>query len=1037
MRSIILALFVFVCGQMFSQIKVTGVVTDEANIPMPSVNILVKGTVKGVVTDFDGKYSIEVKDGDVLDFSFVGYLHNYQKISAKRANRGVLTLNVVMKEDAQQLSDVVVVGYGVQKKESVVSSVSTIKADQLKIPTRSFSNGLSGQIAGFIAIQRSGEPGYDDSEFYIRGISSFAGGTRPLVLVDGVPRGMADIEPDEIETFTLLKDAAATAVYGAQGANGVILITSKKGSLKEKTKISFRAETTTSSPTKLPEFLRSVDYMNLYNEALENEGRPKVFSDELIEKYVAGTDRDLYPDVRWLDLLKDKTYNSRYTLNFRGGGERTRYFISGSYYNESGLFKNNPKGEYQNNIGIQRYNLRTNVDLALTNTTKLGVSLSGQYLQNIYPGVGTAGLFQLITRTPPNLFPMIFSDGRNASHPRPSGNRKNPYNELMESGYAKEWKTYIQSSITFNQDLDFITNGLSFRGLLSYDADSELVGRRNKTVAQYTVDFEKGGRDADGNLILKQQITESPISGLSSDGGINKKIYIEASLDYKKAFGKHNITGQLLYNQRDSQSRGNLIAYRKQGYVGRAVYAYDRRYSLEANFGFTGSETFAEKNRFGFFPAIGVAWVVDNEPFYKGKISEIVNGLKFRVSYGRTGNDATGGDRFLYRPTFDQHNNHGYHIGMNNGGGTNHMAGIIEGRFAAPNLGWEIEDKQNYGIDLALFDNRITLQADYFFNKRHNILLRRNLVPGHTGFRQNPWQNFGRVNNWGVDASLQARTKINEVGLSMKGTFTFARNKIIERDEIQNKYDWMNQTGQRLRTHKLYIAEGLLTHDDFDITTNDDGRKVYKLKDHIPTSTMEANLRPGDIKYQDLNGDGVIDQYDQKYSDWHPTTPEINYGVGFNVDYKNFYLNVFFQGAANVTTRLGGHNAAGFFPFAWGVEEASLRAEALNRWTEANPSQNVLFPRLRSASNNHNQAASTWWLRDASFLRFKNLEIGYNVPKKWLDNLGVGSARIYMLGNNLYVWDSIKMWDPEIGNANAGLNYPLQRTFTFGLELSL
>ena len=1032
--SIVLLLFAL---PLAAQVKVAGKVTDETNLPLPGANILVHGSSKGVTTDLDGNYFIEVKKGDVLDFSYVGYKLQSRKVTGGGKN---VTLNVILKEDAQQLSDVVVVGYGTQKKESIVSSVSTVKGADLKIPSRSIINGLAGQVAGLIYVQRSGEPGYDTSEFFIRGISSFAGGTNPLVLVDGVPRSMSDIEPDEIESFTLLKDAAATAVYGAQGANGVVLITSKQGALREKTKISFRAETTVSAPTRLPKFLGSVDFMNLYNEALENEGKAHIYPQSLIDKYAAHTDNDLYPDVNWLDLLKKSTVNSRYTLSFRGGGQRSRFFISGAYYDESGLFKSNPKKEYENNIGVKRYNLRSNVDLEVSNSTTLGVNLSGQYLQNVYPGVGTDALFHIITLTPPNLFPMQFSNGMHAGHPRGIGSdtRKNPYNLLMESGYAKEWRSNIQSAVTLKQDLDVLTKGLKFRAMVSYDASSTMVGRRSKTPAQYIVDYSKnGGRDINGNLNLKQMITEVPLTSLNASTSSSKRIYIESALEYKRIFNtKHNLTGLLLYNHSDSQTNDNLLAYRKQGYVGRAVYIYDKRYSVEANFGFTGSENFAEGHRFGFFPAIGLAWIVDNEPYYGEKLRKVMNGLKVRVSYGRTGNDNTGGERFLYRPSYEQ-GAYGYGYGINNNGGINYLGGITEGRFASPNLGWEIEDKQNYGVDLAFFNNRITLQADYFNNRRHDILLQRQMVPSQNGFIKNPWQNFGIVTNEGVDASFSAKTLIKDFSVGMRGNFTYARNKIVERDETPNRYEWMNSTGQPLRKDRLYVAERLLTDDDFNITTDGSGKKTYTPKAHIPRSSMQPELRPGDIKYADLNNDGEIDQYDQKYGDWHPNTPEISYGVGFNFGYKNLYLNVFFQGVGNVSTVLGGNNPEGFFPFTWGVEASSLRAEALNRWTAANPSQDVLYPRLRTANNGHNQVASTWWLRDASFIRFKNLEIGYNLPKDLLKKLRLTSGRMYLMGNNLYVWDTIKMWDPEMGNANAGMKYPLQRTFTFGLDFSL
>ncbi|MFC5683114.1 SusC/RagA family TonB-linked outer membrane protein [Flavobacterium sp. MAHUQ-51] len=1005
-------------------IEISGKVVDVSGQPLIGANVLEKGTTNGIQTDIDGNFKLTIKDKNaVLVVSYMGFLVKEVPVNSKT------NITIILEADATSLDDVVVVGFGKQKKESVVSSISTIKGEELKLPTRSLSNNLAGRVSGIIAVQRSGEPGYDNSEFWIRGISSFKGGTTPLVLVDGIPRNMNDIEPDEIETFSILKDAASTAIYGAEGANGVILVTSKRGKA-QKTLISYRGEYSLLQPTRLPEFLGAVDFMKLYNEGLSNEGKQPKFSDEVIARTQSGLDPDLYPDVQWLDLLRNTTNNQRHTLNFRGGGEKARFFISGAYFGESGLFKSNPNVNYENNIGLKRYNLRSNVDFDVTNTTLLRVDLSGQYLETNYPGVGTAALFRNITLAPPNLYPMIFSDGTFASHPTPSDNRSNPYNLLMESGYAKEWRSSIQSKVAIEQKLDVVTDGLMVKGVVSYDSDSRYVSTRTKRPAQ----FIANGRDVNGDLMYSQTVNETVFGEPVESNTGNKNIYLETSLNYGKTFdGKHLVGGMLLYYKKETQLSNEALAFRKEAYIGRATYMFDRRYSIEANFGITGSEAFSKGNRYGFFPAVGVAWNASNESFFTG-IKDVINDLKIRASIGRTGNDNTGGDRFLYRGTFVSAT--GYSIGIGGSGPLNGIGGYAEGRFAAPTLSWEIEDKRNIGIDLGLFNNNITLQADYFDNSRYDILLQRNTVSASTGFRQAPWQNFGKVTNKGVDLTLNGRKQLGDFVVGLRGTFTFARNKITEFDEVKQPYSWMNVTGTRLNIPNIYIAEGLYTENDFDISVVN-GANVYTLKDGLAVSTLSSNNLPGDIKYKDLNGDGKIDQFDQTRNAAMPTVPEIVYGFGFNVEYKNFYLNGFFQGAGNVSTVLGGSNPEGFFPFTFGVEESSVRKEGLNRWTVNNPSQDVMFPRQRSSTYFHNRVASTWWLRDASYIRLKNVEIGYNVDKSLLNKLGLTTGRIYVMGNNLYVWDKIKMWDPEIGNANAGLNYPLPRTITFGLELTL
>ena len=1011
--------------------KITGTVTDDVGVRLPGVSVVAKGTVIGAATDIDGNFKLEIpKETEIIVVSFIGMITKEVELGDKN------NFKIILQAELENLDEVVIIGFGAQKKESVVVAMSSIKPKNLSIPTRSLSTALAGQVSGLIAVQRSGEPGYDNAEFWIRGISTFAGGTQPLILVDGVPRNMNDIEPDEIETFSVLKDAAATAVYGAQGANGVVLITTKRGKVS-KAKISFRTEHTISQPTRLPEFVGSTDYLSLFNEALNNDGESPLFSEELIAKYRNNEDPDLYPNSNWLDLmLKDYTFNHRYTLNARGGSEKARYFVSGAYFKESGLFSQNPTDKYNTSIGIQRYNLRSNIDMDVSPTTLLSVDLAGQYMENNYPGTGTSGIFRSMLITPPHVFPAYYSDGTVSTFPQERDkNMRNPWNLLMQSGYAKEWRTAFQSKVGVKQKLNFITKGLSLRGNISFDFNSTFTSRRTFNPTR----FNATGRNEDGSLNFNQVVSGTPdLSNPSEGSNSSKKIYIESSLNYARTFNSHKIGAMLLYNQRETQYSSESIATRKQGVVGRMTYGFDNRYFIEANFGYSGSETFAKGNRFGFFPAVGLAYYLSNESFYPEGLKAVVDKVKLRVSMGKTGNDNTGGERFLYRSTFTT-NGSGFNQGIGSNGGLNGLGkGIYEGRISAPNLTWETEIKKNIGIELGLFSNLIQLTVDYFESERSNILLKRRTIPQVSGFRQDPWQNYGIVENKGIDAAMEANKKIGDFTIGLRSTFTFARNKIKEYDELPQKHPWMAVTGTRVSENTLYIKDRFYTEEDFTVINNTNGTASYILKDHLAASTLGGLLGPGDIKYKDVNGDGVIDIYDKVRGVGNPSVPEIVYGFGLSVKYKGFYANTFFQGIANTSVLLGGSVPEGWHPFAWGVDQSNFRTLALDRWTKANPRQDALMPRLHTNGNNNrnNTQASTHWLRNGSFLRLKNVELGYNFSKKRLRKFGLESARLYVMGYNLHVWDHIKFWDPESGNKNGGLNYPLPRTLTLGLDIT-
>lgn len=1011
--------------------RITGTVVDANGDPLVGATVQILNTSVGTITNVDGLYVIDVSDNDVLTFSYIGFLSQNLPVKGKDV------LNVTLSEDSQMMEDVVVIGYGKEKRAAMVSSVSTINSRQLASPSSNITNNLAGQLAGLISIQRSAEPGRDDAEFWIRGISTFQGGTNPLVLVDGIPREISNIDPDEIETFTVLKDAAATAVYGAEGANGVILVTTKRGTVS-KPQISFRAEYSIASPQRVPDFVDSWEYLELANEAQFNDGYdPYKYPDE-IELYRSGADPDLYPNTNWMDELLDRTVNNqRYTLNFRGGAENAKYFVSMTYLRQEDVFKENKNALYDTNWGYQRYNLRSNIDLRVSKTTNLSVNLAGQYIDKTTANRSADDIFAFMLHTPSHMFPAVYSDGTLATYPVQSdGNNRNPYNMLYNQGYRKENSTKIQANVSLDQDLKFITPGLSINAKLGFDYDNNLSTLRDYWPSLYYAT----GRDTEGNLLFSTAVSGSPElkepTFTSNGANAYRKIYIEGSVNYVKTIGQHDIKAMALYNMKENQKHSVVLPYRKQSFVGRASYGYDNRYFIEASFGLTGSEAFAAGNRWGIFPAVGLSYYVSNERFYPEALKKVMNGAKIRASIGRTGNDQVNGDaRFLYRATFEESGynfQQGYGTGATNGIG----AGIYDLQFANPNIHWEIEHKRNVGLDLAFFDNSIELTADYFNDLRTDILLQRNTIPSTAGFHERPWENYGKVRNWGIDGSLNAKHQFGDVFVSARGTFTFARNKILEYDELPQEYAYQEVTGTRIGDRFVYIAERLYTEDDFIATQNSNGTYRYELKPGLPTVALGGILGPGDIKYADVNNDGIIDNYDKVRGVGHPYNPEINYGFGFNVEYKGFYVSTFFQGTANTTILLSEGNNT-FWPFNWGIEKSNYRVDFLDRWTAENPSNDVLMPRLHVGyGNNVNKEPSTWWLKDGSFLRFKNLEFGYNVPKKFLQKIRLNTGRIYVMGQNLCVWDSFKLWDPEMGNRNKGNSYPMSRTFTIGLELS-
>ena len=1032
--------------QQKKSIKISGLLTESSGDPIIGATIRINGKQGGSITDLDGRYTIEASVGDELVYSYIGYVTEIRRVKS-----GETTINIQMQQESTGLEEVVVVGYGQQKKESMVSAVSVISGEDLHVSSRSLNNSLAGKVSGLLAVQRSGEPGWDDATFWIRGVSSYAGGTSPLIIVDGVPRKMNDIDVEEIESFSVLKDAAATAVYGAEGANGVVVITSKRGK-SQKTVINMSAEYGVSTPMRLPNLLSSYDYLSLFNEASWNDnGNPtRGFvmpqSDEQLEMYRTGADPDLYPDANWMSMLKDNTHNQRYTINFRGGGDKVRFFTSGAYYTEDGIYKKNKGAVFDSNVQFNRFNLRSNVDFDLSRTTRMSVDMAGQYIKRVAPSRTAYDIFHGMTLTPVHLIPQIYSDGTPSEHPDSdnSGLRQNPYNFLYYSGYSKSWEVSYQSKVTLEQDLNFITDGLSIRGTVSFDG---VAGQYiNRTMSAHS--FYATGRDANGQLIFTERAAGSALSNpsaASSEG--QKKIYLEAALNYKHLFAdKHDVTGLVLYNQKETQYQNasglNLLPFRKQSIVARGSYTYDNRYTVEASLGATGSENFAPGNRWGIFPAIGGAWFISHEKWFK-PIQSVVNKLKLRASWGITGNDEVNQGRFPYLETVNTGAG-GRNLGISSAGGagtngqsvTNWMGGLAEANAAALALQWETERKADVGFDLGLWSGRIDISVDYFNNRRKDILLNRATIPSMSGRRQGPIQNYGIVDNHGFDGNITFKEHIGQLNATLRGNFTYTKNKYVEVDEIKHIYSYQDMTGVSLNTPYVYIADGLYTPDDFNITYDPvTGAQSYSLKAGLPNPG--AAVAPGDIKYRDLNGDGEINDYDMTYhSGLHSQSPKMVYGIAVDLEYKGWFAGVFFQGVGGCDLNLMALES-NFMPFNQGRDASSARTEAMSRWKASDPyNMNVLYPRMHSTAFSYNTRNSTWWYRSASFLRFKNLEFGYQFKRQQLKSLGLNNLRVYVQGTNLITWDNVKYWDPELGNANSGMSYPMSRAWKFGMEVT-
>jgi TonB-linked SusC/RagA family outer membrane protein len=994
-------------GQQVKNRQLTGVVLDENNQGVAGASIVIKGSTRGVMADVDGHFSISVTDKDVLQVTFLGY--EEQDITV--GDKTNLTIKMVPK--SSELSEVTVVAYGTQRKSSVIGAISSVSTDQLASPVGQLSSSLAGKLAGIVVMQRTGEPGAG-ADFWIRGVNTFGANSTPLVLVDGIERSMDLVDADDIASFSILKDATATALYGVRGANGIILITTKRGS-EQAPKVSFKAEYGVTQPVKLPKMANTSEWIDFFNSLYTGEGASPAISASEKEKYLNGSDPDLYPSVDWVKTIyKDFANTGRINVNVTGGSSKVRYYVGGSYYSEGGIFNVAKNDKYDAQMNFQKYNFRSNVDINITKSTILGLSLSTQYTIKNTPGSDLSDLYAFTLYTTPIATPTVYSDGSLAN----PLNARNPYNLLNSYGYKRYTDIVAQSLMSLTQDFsDIITEGLKANVKFSWDADNGTMLYKSYNPTLYYAT----GRDADGNLLLNVQqdgtnYMSLPYTTHTSITTIN----LEASLNYERQFAHaHRVSGMFLFSQRNKtnnvpSSYIYAFPYKNLGIAGRATYSFKDRYFTEFNFGYNGSENFSPGHRFGFFPSYALGYMISNEPFWAG-LKDKIDVLKLKASYGKIGNDQIGGGRrFAYNTTMNTSAD-GFTFGTN--GGT-YYTGITTGDYGNPYVEWEQAIKTNVGVEMSIL-KELKLQLDYFYDKRTGIFIERESTPSVAGINIDQYVNLGRMRNNGVDMSLQYNhTFGNGLYISAMGNYTFNRNKKLYDDKPDQIWKYQNTAGFAYNQQFGLIAEGLFK-DQADI-------------DSWPKQEF-GTVKPGDIKYRDVNGDGVVNTYD-KVAIGYTTIPEINYGFGISASWKGVDASFFFSGVDHVTRIISGQNL-------FGASSSIIRLGqvfedvALNHWTLENQDANATYPRISLNKIENNQQSSTYWQRDMSFLRLKNVEVGYTIPKRITKKIGMSSTRIYLQGVNLLTFSKFKLWDPEL-SANYGNVYPTTRTVTLGVNLN-
>ncbi len=1021
LRNRLLVLMFVLCAaygsqaQTNQQLTISGVVKDALNKPIDGVTVSNQHSGALTITKGNGSYSIPAKQGDSVSFSFVGYNSQSFKITDR------IVLDVTLEASSGSLNDVVVVGYGKQKKISLVGAQSSVNVEDLKQPVANLSAVLAGRIAGLVGVQRTGLPGSNAADVWIRGISTFnsSNNASPLIIVDGVQgRDLNAFDPEDIASFTILKDASATAVYGAQGANGVILITTKKGKVG-KPKLMFNYNQGIVGFTKTPVLTNAGQYMTLRNEAEVATGLTPEYSQAYIDSTLAGNQPYLYPNVDWMGtIFKNAAMNRRFNFSASGGTDKTKYYTSLAYYDETSLLNTDAVKTYDADARFRRYNFTSNIDMDWTKTTKFSLGIQGYITNTNYPGINPQDAFARVMQTNPVLYPVLY-EGNLVPAVNQSGDAQpNPYALITQTGYQNIFASQLYSNAAINQDLGFITKGLSAHTMFSFDTWNQHSIGRTRSRTTYMID-KSNPYNEDGSLNLTVMANGSDALNYSRSNAGSRQFYTETAINYDNSFNKHHVTAMMLYNQVSEIAAfaGDVtssLPYRKQGLAGRATYSLSDKYFGEFNFGYNGSENFAPDNRYGFFPSIGVGWVLSNEKFFQ-PLNGVFQFFKLRYSDGLVGSGA-GGRRFGYL-TIVTDGATGFTFG--NGVNNSSYSGVAISDYGV-DVRWSKSHKQDLGLEFKTLNSLLSVTVDYFKERRTGVFLQRGSLPSYLGLQNNPWGNLGVIQNTGYDGTVElAPFAIGQTSWTVRGTFSYNKDKVLENDDPAQPYAYMERRGRNYLATYGYVADGLFQSE----------KEINNSADQSPIGSP----RVGDIKYKDLNGDGKIDAYDQTKIG-NGDVPNWVYGFGFNVTYKDFYVGAFFQGVGGATRVLGGD---GILPFnnSTGAERSNLYAIAEDRWTEDNPLQNPFYPRLAygNAANKNNSVTSTWWVKDIDFLRLKTVDLGYYIPRQWFRSIGITNARLYVQGINLLYRSKFKLWDPELNTGN-GAVYPNTRSVSFGVQ---
>ena len=1003
-----------------SGLTASGMVMTEKGESQIGVSVVVKeNPSKGTISDLDGHFKITgLQRNQTLVFSLIGY----DKIEMKVVKSDE-KMRIVMKERVNELDEAVVVGHSTQRKISVTGAISNIDVKDLKAPATSVVNMLGGRIPGIISQLKSGEPGKDNADFWIRGISTFGAGSSALILIDGVEGDLNTLDPEDIESFSILKDASATAVYGVRGANGVVLVTTKKG-VAGKLSVSFKANAGISYSPRMPNYVDGNTYATLANEASMSRGGDPIYNSVDLALFKNGMDPDLHPNVNWRDIiLKDNTWNQQYHIDISGGAQVARYYMSLGVLNKDALFKQDQGiNKYDTNVAYKQYNFRANVDVNLTKNSILTLGLEDIMVDQNYPGYGDSSqsLWDAQANMTPVTVPIIFSSGQLPAY-GPNNDQISPYVLLNYSGYKKYHSNSTKLNVQFQQDLSMITKGLNFTALFNMTNYNELTSTRSKTPALYYARTRK----RDGTLALeKKRDSADPMFSVSTY--VDRKYYFEAHANYERVFDKvHRVTGLAHYYMEDyisSYDRSipwdtkpltDLTAIPKRyiGFSGRVTYSFKDTYMVEGNIGYTGSEAFEKGKKFGYFPAISLGWVPTQYKFVQEHLP-ILDFLKFRGSYGTVGNDRMD-TRFPYLTI----------MGANTSGIWNSGDGYTETQVGSSNLRWETSKKSNFGIDAKFLKNRFDFTVDFFNDIRSGIYQQRASTPEEMGLVTLPYANVGKMKSWGVDGHLSFTQTINkDMYFVLRGNFTQSKNELVQYEEAIVRYPYQSSVGYQYHVNRGLVALGLFK-DEADVKNS-------------PRQTFTSVVLPGDIKYKDVNGDGIINNYDVVplgYSD----TPQIQYGFATEFNWKNWNLSVLFEGVSRIKYFSSGN---GFYPFK-NRETGNVLDIVSDRWTSreisgtaATENPNARFPRLTYGDNANNNQNSTFWLNDGSYLRLKNVQISYQMKGKLMEKVGIKNTTFSIIGENLHVWDKVKIFDPGQANKN-GAVYPMQRVFTLQMNM--